>query len=41
MMMNAWFFSTLYNDQKDIERKLNEVFLEMISGLSETVSKDF
>ena len=41
MMMNAWFFSTLCNDQKDIERKLNEVFLEMISGLSETVSKDF
>ena len=41
MMMNAWFFSTLYNDQKDIERKLNEVFLEMISGLSESVSKDF
>ena len=41
MMINAWFFSTLYNDQKDIERKLNEVFLEMISGLSESVSKDF
>tara|TARA_B100001250_G_scaffold132917_4_gene113581 strand:+ start:6907 stop:8547 length:1641 start_codon:yes stop_codon:yes gene_type:complete len=41
MMMNAWFFSTLYSDQKDIERKLNEVFLEMISGLSESVSKDF
>ena len=41
MMINSWFFSTLYKNQEDIEKKLNEVYLEMISGLSDSVSKDF
>jgi len=41
MMINSWFISTLYKNQEDIEKKLNEVYLEMISGLSDSVSKDF
>jgi len=41
MMINAWFLSTIYINQDDIEKKLNEVYLEMISGLSDSVSKDF
>jgi hypothetical protein len=41
MMINSWFYSTVYNNQEDIKKKLNEAYLEMISGLSDSVSKDF
>ena len=41
MMINSWFFSTIYSNTQDIEDNLNKVYLEMISGLSDSVSKEF
>ncbi len=38
IMMNAWYFSEI---DLDIEENLNSVYLEMIEGLSDRVSKEF
>ena len=38
IMMNAWYFSEI---NLNIEENLNNVYLEMIEGLSDKVSKDF
>ena len=41
MMINSWFFSTVYDTAKEIEENLEKVYMEMISGLSDSVSKEF
>jgi len=41
MMINSWFFSTIYNTSKEIEENLDKVYLKMIAGLSSSVSKEF
>jgi len=41
MMINSWFFSTISKSPDEIQKNLNNAYLEMIAGLSDSVSKEF
>ena len=41
MMINSWFFSTISKSPDEIQKNLNNAYLEMIAGISDSVSKEF